>query len=189
MEIAMHKSMITTLALAAAVLTSPIAAQPFPEVPQPQKEHQWLARLVGEWESTAEIFIEPGQPLLDTTGTESTRMIGDYWIVAETKAEFLGLPYDAVLTLGYDPKTKKYVGTWIDGRSSQLWHYKGEVDSSGNMLTLETKGPCPKRPGELANVKEVIEFQDDDTRTFTSSIQEPDGSWTKMMTVNYRRKR
>jgi hypothetical protein len=100
----------------------------------------------------------------------------------------MGQPYSAVITLGYDPEKQKYVGTWVDSVTGYLWHYTGEVDASANTLTLESKGPCPTRPG-LANFKEVIEIKDADNRTVTSSKQEDDSSWTKIMTVTYRRKK
>jgi len=183
----MNNRLVASLVLVAFAVT-PIAAQEMPEMPTPQKEHQWLERLVGEWETSGEIYTEPGQPPINATGSESVRSIGGFWIVGDVKGDFLGQQYNAALTLGYDPEKKKYIGTWVDSMSSYLWQYTGTVDEAGNSLTLESRGPCPKRPGEMANVKEVIEIKDDDTRTFTSSMQEPDGTWTKLMTINYKRK-
>ena len=37
--------------------------------PEPQKEHQWLERLVGEWTSESEAIEEPGKPPAKQTGT------------------------------------------------------------------------------------------------------------------------
>jgi hypothetical protein len=133
--------------------------------------------------------MEPGQPPLKTKGRESARMLGGFWLVANGHGDFFGTPYESILTLGYDGKSKKHIGTWVDNMQDYLWKYEGTVDDAGNKLTLTTKGPCPKRPGELATIQEVIEFKDPDTRTFSSSMQEEDGSWTKMMTVTYRRKK
>jgi hypothetical protein len=66
-----------------------------------------------------------------------------------------------------------------------MWQYKGKVD--GNKLILETRGPCPKKPGTLSNFKETFEIQGNDKKVFTSEIQEDDGSWTKMVTTTYTR--
>jgi hypothetical protein len=100
------------------------------------------------------------------------------------------MPYAGILTVGYDPEKKSYVGTWVDSMQGYMWKYTGTVDDAGKTLTLETKGPCPKKPpGTLANFKEVLELKDKDHKVFTSSMQEDDGSWTKMVTMNYRRKK
>jgi hypothetical protein len=36
----------------------------------PQKEHQWLQKLVGEWTYDIEATMEPGKPPEKSTGTE-----------------------------------------------------------------------------------------------------------------------
>ena len=93
-----------------------------------------------------------------------------------------------ILTLGYDPQKSTYVGTWVDSMTSYIWTYQGSVDPSGKVLTLETEGPWPMKPG-VTKFKEVTEFKSKDYRVFTSSIQGDDGKWTKMVTVHSRRKK
>jgi uncharacterized protein DUF1579 len=93
-----------------------------------------------------------------------------------------------ILTIGYDVEKKSYVGTWIDSHTGYLWKYTGKVDDDGKALTLETRGPCPRKPGTLSNFKEVLERKDKDHKVFTSSMQEDDGTWTKMVVVKYQRK-
>ena len=43
---------------------------------QPQKEHQWLQKLVGEWTYEIEATMEPDQPPVKSTGTETVRSLG-----------------------------------------------------------------------------------------------------------------
>jgi Protein of unknown function (DUF1579) len=38
---------------------------------EPQKEHQWLQRLVGEWTYESECSMEPGKPPEKFEGSES----------------------------------------------------------------------------------------------------------------------
>lgn len=158
-------------------------------MPVPQKEHQWLHKFVGEWEQHAEIYMEPGKPPLTSKGIEQARMLGGFWLVADGKSEMMGMPFTSVLTLGYDPEKKKYIGTWIDSMTSYLWKYEGTLDATGKILTLDTTGPCPKAPGTLVKFKEVTEFKSDDHRVFTSSMQEEDGKWTTLIKVDSRRKK
>jgi hypothetical protein len=158
-----------------------------PQMPKPEKEHAWLGQLVGEWESNVEMFMGPDQPTITSKGTESVRALGGFWIVAENKGTYMDAPFTGLLTLGYDAQKKRYVGTWVDSMSGYLWKYDGAVDKAGKVLTLETEGPCPAAPGEMSRFKEVLDIKSKDHKVFTSSIQGPDGTWTTMMTINYRR--
>lgn len=49
---------------------------------EPQKEHQWLQRFVGEWTFEGEAMMEPGQPPSRFNGTESVRSLGasGFWL-------------------------------------------------------------------------------------------------------------
>jgi len=189
----MKKLALLTLVLlaSAAVTIAADTAEEFkmPEMPKPQKEHQWLQRLVGEWEGEGEITMEPGQEPMKTKGTETARSLGGFWVVADHKGEMMGAPMSAVMTLGYDAKKKKYVGTWVDSMQDYLWQYEGTVDESGDKLILETEGPCPMRPGQLTKFKEVLEFKGDDEKVFTSSIQMEDGQWVTPVKIVSRRKK
>ena len=158
-------------------------------MPAPVKEHEWLQRFVGEWEGEAEIYMTPGQPPMKSKGTETARMLGGFWLIAQGKSEAMGQPFQHVLTLGYDTESNKYVGTWVDSMSGYLWKYEGTVDPSGKILTLESEGPCPMKPGQLSKFREVTEFRSDDHRVFTSSILGDDGKWQTVLTVNSRRKK
>jgi hypothetical protein len=168
----------------AALLAGTVAAQ---EEPKPQKEHEWLRQLVGEWESEADIVVDPAKPPEKMKGTESGRMIGGFWAVLENKGDFMG-PFSGILTLGYDAGKKKYVGTWIDSKGSTLWHYVGAVDASGKVLTLESEGPAPGDPSKTVKYRESIEVKDKDHKVFTS-MTEKDGAWVTFLTVHYRRKK
>ena len=159
-----------------------------PEMPKPQKEHEWLQQLSGEWDTETEIMVAPGAPPAKSKGTESNRMIGGFWALSEHKGEFMGNAFSGILTLGYDPEKKKYVGTWIDSVTSVLWQYQGTVDATGKILTLEAEGPDPEQAGKRAKFKETIEIKDKDHKVFTSSM-EKDGKWLTFMTAQYQRKK
>ncbi len=55
--------------------------------PEPQKEHEWLQRFVGEWTFEGEATMEPGKPPAKFSGTESVRSLGGFWILAEGQGE------------------------------------------------------------------------------------------------------
>ena len=170
-------------------LAASMAAAQAPEFPQPQAEHAWLKQFVGEWETTAEASMGPGQPPMTCKGTMSSRMLGGFWMISESKAEVMGAPMTAVLTIGYDPQTKKYVGTWVDSMMNHLWRYEGSVDESGKKLTLEAEGPNFLAAGKTARFRDAYEFKSADHIVTTASMQGEDGKWITFMKGDARRKK
>ena len=157
--------------------------------PAPQKEQEYLKQLAGDWEYDADATLEPGKPPMKFKGTESARMVGDFWVVGELKATIADVPFTGILTLGFDGEKKKFVGAWIDSMHSHLVQMEGTRDAAGKTLTLLAEGPNPAAPGKLSKYKEVIELKSKDHKVHTSSIQGEDGKWIEFMTANYRRKK
>lgn len=162
--------------------------QPLP-LPQPTKGHEWLLQLVGEWDSDTEIVMQPGQPPVTARGTESVRSIGGFWTVCEVRSTILDQPITGIMTLGYNPEKKKYIGTWVDSVSHHLWQYEGSLDEAGRVLTLEAEGPALLGPGATARYRDSFEIKSEDHKVFTSSIEVEPGKWHTFMTVNYHRKK
>jgi hypothetical protein len=155
---------------------------------EPQKEHQWLQSLVGEWTYENEALMEPGKPPVKLGGSETIRSLGGLWILCEGRGECPGVGIATTLmTLGYDPARKRYVGTFVASMMTHLWVYEGSTDSSGTILTLETEGPGMTPDGKMAKYKDVIEVKSTSHRVLTSHMLQPDGSWLQFMTANYRR--
>jgi hypothetical protein len=180
---------LTTVIAALLAASAVFVAQEVPQFAPPQKEHEWLKQFVGEWESEGEAIMEPGQPPLKSKGSSSARMLGGYWMVADVKGSFAEMSFSAVLTLGYDPQQKKYVGTWVDSMINHLWKYEGSVDEAGKILTLLAEGPNPSLGGKMSKFKDVFEFKSKDHKVLTSSMQGEDGQWASFLTINYRRKK
>lgn len=162
-----------------------------PAMPAPVKEHGWLKKFEGEWEFTGTATMGPGQPPIQTKGTESVKSLGGFFIVGDMKAECMGMPMTGLTTVGYDPAKKKYVGTWVCSMADWLCQYEGEVDAAGKVLTLNCEGPSPLDPtGKTkAKMRDVTEFKDDGTRVLTSTVQGPDGKWTEFMRMTFKRKK
>lgn len=154
---------------------------------EPQKEHKWLEQLVGEWESRMEGSGPPGQPPVVHTGTESVRSL-TVWVQCEGT-----MPGDVamktVMTLGYDPAKKKFVGTFIGSMMTHLWVYEGELDASGKVLTLDADGPSFTDATKTTKYKDAIEIVSPDHRLLTSRFLGDDGEWHHFMTAHYHRKK
>lgn len=156
---------------------------------QPGREHQWLHKLVGEWESEADCHGGTGEPQKNK-GSETVRSMGGLWVVAEGEGEMPGGGEAKMLmTLGYDPARKRFIGTWAGSMMTHMWIYEGELDAGETQLTLSTTGPDFDKPGATAAYQDIITFISDDHRTLTSRMQAADGSWNQIMEAHYRRKK
>ena len=155
---------------------------------EPQKEHQWLQKLVGEWTYESEASMGPDKPTEKFAGTESVRSLGGVWILCEGRGEMPdGGSASSIMTLGFDPQKNRYVGTFIASMMTNLWVYEGQLDSGGKVLTLDTEGPSFSEDGKMAKYKDVIEIKSDDHRMLTSNVLGEDGKWHEFMTAHYRR--
>jgi hypothetical protein len=159
------------------------------QTPEPQKEHQWLQRLVGEWTFEGECSMGPDQPPMKNVGRETVRSLGGLWTIGEGSGEMPdGGNCESIITLGFDPQTERFVGTFIASVMTHLWPYNGTLDATGKVLTLDSEGPSFAGDGTMAKYQDIIEFLSDNHRTLSSQVLGPDGQWVPFMKAHYRRK-
>ena len=157
---------------------------------EPQKEHQWLLKLTGNWTYEAEATMKPGEPPAKSGGKQSNRSLGGFWIIGEGEGEMPGCGVaKSILTLGYDLLKERYVGTWVGSMMSQMWVYDGRLDAGENVLTLDTEGPGMDDQSKLGKYQDVLEFKNDDHWILKSQALGADGTWHVFMTAHYRRNR
>jgi hypothetical protein len=158
------------------------------EAPKPQKEHEWLEQLIGEWNYESSCIMGPDQPPMKSKGKESVRSLGGLWTIADMEGEMpdggTGL---MIMTLGFDPAKGRFVGTFIGGMMTHLWIYDGELDAAGKVLTLNAEGPSFAGDGTMAKYQDIIEIKSANERTLSSQVLGEDGKWTRFMSATYRR--
>lgn len=155
-----------------------------------QKEHEFLNRIVGDWIMTASSGHEaydPNDP--EQVFTEKVRSIGGLWIIGEGTGKMPdGTSMTAVITVGFDPAKGNFVGTWVGSMMTNLWVYKGWLEEDGKTLTLEAEGPAFDGSGDTATYHDVLVLHDDNHRSFSGSVKQPDGTFKTFMTSEFRRK-
>jgi len=181
------KRLMFALLVSLSTVGSWSSAQEPPALPKPEKEHEWLEKFVGTWNSELECQPAPGAPPMKSKGTLRAKSLGGFWIVSDMKLDMMGAPMNAIQTIGYDPAKKKYVGTWVDSMTNYMWKYEGWVDEAGKILTLEADGPSFADPGKMAKYRDIYEFKAADHLLTSSQMQLPDGQWVTFMTGNGRR--
>lgn len=181
-------ALVAATAVAVPLVRSAVGQAPeAPPTSPATKEHEWLKQFLGEWESEAEGSMGPDEPPTKCKGTMSCRALGDLWIVNSSRGEAMGVAVEAQQTLGYDPKKKKYVGTWVDSMFNHMWLYEGSLDAAGKTLTLNADGPDFADPDRTVKYRDVYEFQSPDRFKIRSEMQGPDGAWITFMQGDVRR--
>ena len=171
--------------MSATAETKPAAEMPCPKV-EPQKEHAWLQRLVGEWSFEGECSMGPDQPAMKSTGSTRIRSLGGLWILCDGQSEAPdGTPVESVITLGYDPAKQRFVGTFIASMMTHLWPYEGSL--RGDVLTLDSEGPSFSGDGSMVKYQDIVEIKDDNHWILKSRMPGEDGKWLEFMTAHYRR--
>jgi hypothetical protein len=154
---------------------------------KPSEEHRWLRQLVGEWSFES----DPSTPEEERfKGVERVRPIGHFWVVGLGMGEGPGNERTMMqLTLGYDPKRGRFVGTWVGSMMTFMWVYEGELDAERRVLTLNADGPDMLAPDKMAKYQDVVELVSEDHRTLTSRVLRDDGQWQEFMKMHFRRQR
>ena len=155
---------------------------------EPKQQHRWLEKLVGDWTYTSECDPGPGQPAMKVDGSERVRSVGGLWTIAEGTGGSGDEAWTSVMTLGFDPRTGRFVGTFVASVMTHLWIYDGVLDESADTLTLDAEGPAFSGEG-MAKYQDIVAFDGDDQRTLTSRMLGPDGQWHQFMQAHYRRTR
>jgi hypothetical protein len=121
-------------------------------------------------------------------GIEKVRSLGGLWIQAESEMGGTECPGITQMTLGFDPKKGRFVGTFVGSMMTHLWVYdNGRLDEAERVLTLEAEGPAMDDPEKIVTYRDLIGLVSNDERTLTSQTQDAEGNWKGFMTVRYRR--
>lgn len=183
------KSILALVIIKCLLLSCTASAQEIPTPQGPAKEHRWLQKFVGEWDTTTEAVTGPDQPPTKYHGTIESKMIGQFWVVNRLAVDLPGVNMRGMQTIGYDSGKQKFVGTWVDSMMNHLWIYEGTLDDSGNKLTLEAEGPNMMAEGKTTKYRDAYEFKSPDHIVVTSSMLGEDGKWITFMTGESKRKK
>ena len=113
----MFKSLLTVSLVIC--LVPELAAQ---EMSTPSQEHEIVMKDVGEWNIRGKMLMPDG--FQEFKGEEKVVAIGKFWTVSHFSSDiFSGL--EGSTTLGFDPGTKKFIGTWVDSFQPAATKMKG----------------------------------------------------------------
>ena len=159
--------------------------------PTPEPEHKWLMQLVGEWDFQSKCVMPDGQPAT-SSGREVVRSVGDIWVIGELVGTMPGGgggegEMTGIMTVGFDTRTRRFVGSWVGSPMTGMFVYDGTRDASGKVLTLNCTGPAFTDPTATANYRDIVTIDSPNERRLTSQFQDDDGNWHTMMEATFRR--
>lgn len=135
---------------------------------------EWLKQFEGSWITVSKSSGKDSESM--PAATLDCRIIGNHWIVCEHRGQIGDLKFEAVQTVGFDDKTEKFIGTWVDSMLSHTWRYNGSLDKASKKLTLNCDGP------EAKQYRDIYEFKSENEIAGTSQFLNDDGNWETFMT-------
>ncbi len=151
---------------------------------KPQAEHEWLHALAGEWQVTTECSMGPDAPMMTMESRCTGRLMDGMWLLLESGGECPDMgAWSTLMCVGYDPVTKRYVGTFVGSMMTHLWIYQGQRHPETGHLVLETEGPIcgQEQEGGTAKYLDTLELLDGGGFRLSSKMQKPDGQWQTVM--------
>ncbi|HEX3554864.1 MAG TPA: DUF1579 domain-containing protein [Thermoanaerobaculia bacterium] len=153
---------------------------------EPQKR---LARLAGDWTFTNQMWMDPSQPPMESTGTmHGVVLMGGRYVEHTWKGNMMGMAFEGRGTDGYDNVGKEYVASWVDNMGTGIMHSTGTCDDAGKVCTYNAEMWDPMS-GKKITSKSVITWLDDNTFTNEMYGPGPDGKEAKMMVITAKRKK
>lgn len=157
-----------------------------PAPPKPSAEHKVLTADAGTWDAVVEA-AEPGKPPTKSKGVEvNTVGCGGLCLITSFKGDMAGMPFEGAGVTTYDPKKKKYVGSWTDSMSAGLLAGESTYDAAKKTWNGTMEGP--DMTGNIMKVRSTT-VSTGGTRVFTIYGPGPDGKETQMMKITYTRRK
>jgi hypothetical protein len=157
------------------------------KVATPGEAHKWLEPVVGTWDAKITMWMAPGAPPQESTGTSENKwVLGGRFVEQRYEGTFMGQPFSGVGYTGYDNYKKKYIGTWMDTMGTMMMISQG--DAMGKTLTM-TSTMDDIMTGKTATVKSEIKIVAPDHHVMEMWGPDPSGKQFKTMEIQYTRKK
>jgi hypothetical protein len=151
--------------------------------------HKLLSGLVGEWTSVTKMWMAPGQPPQESTGTASNTLImGGRYLQSVHKSVVMGMPFEGLGTTAYDNLTGSFVSTWVDNMSTGIFYQTGSYDAASRTFVYRGEMADPMAPAKRLPVRTTLRLVNADTYAF-EWYESHDGHEARTLEVTYKRKK
>ena len=153
-----------------------------PKATTPGEMHKQLAKLAGDWTFTNKMWLAPGQPPQEWTGTmHAETILGGRYVQSIWKGIFMGQEFEGRSTEGYD-NAQQYASSWVDSTGAGIVLSTGTCEDGGKTCTTTRSGGPP-------TMKSVLTWVDDNTFKNEMYMKDPaSGQENKTMEIVAKRK-
>jgi hypothetical protein len=154
----------------------------------PGEHHKPLQRYVGDWTYSMKMWMAPGLPAAESSGTvHAESILGGRYVQSVYKGQFIGQPFEGRSTDGYDNLAKQYVSSWVDNAGTGIMNSTGSCEGACKSLTYTASSMDPMS-GKKIDTKQVITWLDDNHYKMEMFMLNPGGEPVKSMEVDAKRK-
>jgi Protein of unknown function (DUF1579) len=138
----------------------------------PNEHHTLLGTLVGEWEYTTSMKMNPNDKPVASSGTSSIKSIfGGRFIQSTMKGAMImngqSQAFEGMGLSGYDNSTEEFNEIWLDDMSTSIMHSKGTYDAKTKTITYKGTYSCPMNGAKNAPFRSDLKFIDADSYSYT----------------------
>jgi hypothetical protein len=154
----------------------------------PTENHRALEPMIGTFRATTTAWMEPGADPEEMHGTMENRWIlGGRFVQGKLESQMNGMPFEGLLTLGFDNAKHRYVATWLDNMGTSMMPVmEGTADASGKVITISGTMDDPVRQ-KAVRVREKWTIQSRDQHDFEMWVKEGDGPEFQSLEIVYTR--
>lgn len=157
---------------------------------KPGPAHARLKELLGSYEMTMRMSMEPGKPPVETKGSsEFTWLVEGKWLQQKSSIQMFGRKVETTSILGYDNFKERYVSVTCDSLQTTLNGASGHFDKSGDNLILWGTIDEPMTPEQDKTVRYVYRGFGQDKWTFEVHDMMIGETDTKVLEFEYARKK
>ena len=164
------------------------AQQKWMEYMTPSTSHKMLAKSVGNWTTSMQMWAAPGTEPMKSEGTCKSEMIlGGRYMQTNYSGNVMGMPFEGISTDGFDNAKKVYVNTWVDNMSTGIMHAEGKYDEASRTVIYNGTMFDPLQDKELT-YRQTMQMVDDKHMVMEMFNNTKDGKEYKSMHVDYVKK-
>ncbi len=156
----------------------------------PVEQHELLAKMVGTWDATLTMWMDPAAPPTTSTGVSTfSMMFGGRYLIHDYEGTAFGKVFKGRGITGYDKFRREFIDLWYDDMSTGILISRGVLDSTGTMICYNGKMDDPMAGLKDMPCRSDFTTVDADTRKIEMYVTGPDSTEMKTMEIVYKRRK
>jgi hypothetical protein len=156
---------------------------------QPGEFHKYLEPLVGNWDCSIKMWMNPGAPQESKGTTVSKWILGGRFVQEEASGTMGDMPFHGMGITGYDNTKNEFVAVWIDEMATSFMLTSGKCDSTGKIITMLGSYTDPMANMAQTKFKTITRIIDNNQHVYEMYNTGPDGKEFKSLELTYTRQK